>query len=154
MDVSLNFQNFGSAWLGVLRGVPQHIKLVCNGLFNLRATNGSEEYHNEERTVATYWTSEDAMRRFFYNQHYLSREMGHTNLPVLREESQLFAETQLSNMLQRHEEFMTFESNSPGITFGSGTITAERPDSDMKDAILSHAFTEKDSPKKVDESEI
>lgn len=153
MDVSLNFQNFGSAWLGVLRGIPAHIELVCNGLFNLRGTNGRVEYHSEDKTIATFWTSENAMRRFFYNQHYLPREMGNHELPILREESQLFAEAQLAEMLNHHEEFMTLESSAPAVTFGNGTITAERPDNDMKDAILSHAFTEKDSPKRVDEIE-
>jgi hypothetical protein len=150
LDVQLTYQNFGSAWLGILRGIPDQIRLTCNGLFNLMATNGREEYHNEEETIATFWTSEEQMNQFFYNKHYLPREMGHTDVQALKAEARQFANDMVASMEPYHEEFMTFESNPTPITFGSGTITAERPDSDMKDAILSHAFTEKTSEKSID----
>jgi hypothetical protein len=153
LDVELTYQNFGSAWLGILRGIPEQIRLTCNGLFNLCATNGREEYHNEEETIATFWTSEEAMRRFFYNKHYLPREMGHTDVPALKEEAREFASDMIGSLEPHHEEFMTFEANPSPVTFGSGTITAERPDHDMKDAILSHAFTEKTSEKSLDVEE-
>jgi len=153
-DAVLSYQNFGSAWLGILRGGYDSIKLTCNGLFNLRGMNGKEEYHNEDKSLATFWTSEDGMRRFFYNQHYLPREMGCHDVAVLKEQAQLFAASKLDELAAHHEEFMVFNSTPQVSAFSSGTIAAARPDEDFKDAVLAHAFTEKDSAKTIDNEPI
>lgn len=153
VDANLTYQNFGSSWLGILRGTSEQIRLTCNGLYNLRATSGRETYHNEERTLATFWTSEKAMRRFFYNQLYLPREMGNHELDSLRKECDSHAQAQIEALSLENEEFMVFEKNFSPTIFGNGTIVAERSDHDMKDAILSNAFSEKDFTKKIDEND-
>jgi hypothetical protein len=65
-NVTLTIQDYGTAWLGILRGSPADINLVFNGLYNWKATNGDCEYTTDN--VAIFWTSPKQMERFFFNQ--------------------------------------------------------------------------------------
>jgi hypothetical protein len=73
LDVQLSYHNFGSAWLMILRGSTEEIELTFNGLFNLCATNGELEYKDHLQTVATFWSDETNMQKFFFNQFFLPR---------------------------------------------------------------------------------
>lgn len=147
LDVDLTYQNFGSAWLGVLRGATDNIELAFNGLYNFCATNGSLSYQDHVKCVATFWSDRKGMRRFFFNQHYIPRfeDRNHPDNGRLVRQSMRHAQAQMSLLCASHEPFMDFDNRFAPAVFTCGKITAERPDSDLKDAILSHAFAEKES---------
>jgi hypothetical protein len=153
IDVELTYQNFGSAWLGVLRGSTDNIETVFNGLFNLCATNGERQFQDHLQCVAVFWSDRRAMRRFFFNRYYMPRyhpEPDVRNVRLVRD-AMRYALQSLKQLAQgNHEAFLDFSKCYVPEVYGTGTISAERPDSDMKDAILSHAFAEKDSAKVVD----
>ena len=147
VDVELTYQNFGSAWLGVLRGATENLELVFNGLFNFCATNGDLTFNDHTQCVATFWSSPKAMRRFFFNQHYLPRYEGrrHPLNGKLVRQAMRHAQAQMALLNENHEPFMKFDGLQESDTFVCGKVCAEKPDSDMKDAILAHAFANKDS---------
>lgn len=155
VDVQMSYQNFGSAWLGILRGPTEAIKLVFNGLFNYRATNGECDFQDHLEMIATFWTDRRAMRRFFFNQYYMPRCMGNRGRGQgkLARMAMRYAWAQLANMSSCHEQYLDFANHFMPETYGQGIVSAERPDADMKDAILANAFTEKDSAKVVDKHE-
>lgn len=150
VPVTLSYQNLGSVWLGILRGATESIELVFNGLYNLRATNGSHEFHDHTQTVSTFWTNRRAMRRFFFNQFYLPRETGGRGQGRLIRTAMRHAQASLAELRNHSEGFMRFNRIHEPDNYGSGTITAERPDNDMKDSILSHAFSENAGEKSVE----
>lgn len=147
LDVTFNYQNFGSTWAGVLRGATENVRLSFNSLFNYCATNGELEFHDHLETVAVFWTSRRAMRRYFFNRYYMPRCMGNRGKGQgrLARMAMRYAWEQLAKMSQCHEAFFDFSGEDNLQTYGNGTISAERPDSDMKDAILAHAFQEKET---------
>jgi hypothetical protein len=154
VDVDFNYQNFGSAWLGILRGATENIELVFNGLYNLCATNGTHQFQDHLQCVSIFWTDKRAMRRFFFNRYYLPRFTSRfdVNNGKLVRQAMRHAHEQLAILSQdSHETYLRFNRSMPE-TYSSGTICAERPDNDMKDAILANAFKEKDT-KTVDTSE-
>jgi len=144
VNVELTYQNFGSSWIGVLRGTTQAIELVFNGLYNLCATNGGLDYHDNMQTVGFFWTDKKAMRRFFFNQYYLPKYDGQESESLKALASQ-FAECKLKELSETsHENFMQFARKGIVLDcFNCGCITAEKPDVDMKDAIISHAYSDK-----------
>jgi len=154
VDVVLTYQNFGSSWLGILRGSSDNIELVFNGLFNLCATNGDVSYQDHAKCVAVFWSDRRGMRRFFFNQHFLPRfKLGESN-GQLKRQAMRYAHTQLEALTNfGHESFMDFDNQFTLEPYSCGSITAERPDEDMKDAILAHAFTEKESKRTIDNPE-
>lgn len=150
LDVDITYQNFGSAWLGILRGSTENIELTFNGLFNLSATNGELDYRDHAKCVATYWTSYKGMRRFFFNQYFHPRCDGkHGQGKVIRA-AMRYAREHLKALRARPEPFLTFDNRFSPSVFVSGTITAERPDTDMKDAMITHAYADKGTGKSVD----
>lgn len=157
VDVTLHYQNFGSAWLCILRGPTEKIKEVFNGLFNLCATNGELEFQDHLEMVATFWTDKRAMRRFFFNQFFMPRFMGNRGRGQgkLARMAMRFAWQRLEAMSSCHEFYLDFANHYVPETYGNGCISAERPDIDMKDAILTYAFQEKETltHKVVDTSE-
>lgn len=68
--VEFAFQNCGTNWFAKLNGPKDQIELVFNGLYNLKAANGELTYITPE--IATFWTKESQMRRFFFNKVYLA----------------------------------------------------------------------------------
>jgi hypothetical protein len=71
--VDFTIQNFGTAWLGILRGKTEDIEIVFNGFFNFCATSGKLEYKDHCQTIATFWTNKRKMKRYFYNRQYISQ---------------------------------------------------------------------------------
>jgi hypothetical protein len=142
LDVVLTYQNFGSAWLCVLRGNTENIDLVFNGLFNLCATNGDYQFFDHLQTVAVFWSDRKAMRRFFFNQTYL-----YESQPCLRAAKRAMRKALdmiLKLRANGHEFFMDFSNQFVAEIYATGQMTAERPDSDFKDAVLSNAFKDRD----------
>jgi hypothetical protein len=148
VPVDMTYQNFGSAWLGVLRGPTEQIELTFNGLFNLCATNGRLEYKDHLSMVAVFWTDRRAMRRFFFNRYFIPRCMGNRgrgNGKLVRM-SMRYAWNQLATLNKTsHEAYLNFTGNREQTFYSCGKIGAERPDTDMKDAIIFNAFKEKES---------
>ena len=143
LDVNFTYQNFGSAWLGILRGSTENIELAFNSLFNLCATNGSKEYQDHLELIATFWTDKHAMRRYFFNRYYMPRYNGAKDGKLARA-AMRHAWAKLEQLsATSHESYLSFDRNV-AEAFGMGSITAERPDTDFKDAVLDNAFKTKD----------
>jgi hypothetical protein len=150
LNVDLTYQNFGSVWLGILRGPTEQIELAFNGLFNMKATSGEMEYQDHLSTLSTFWTSRRRMRRYFFNRYYFDRQLGRKRQGKIVRAAMRYAHSKLRELSGiGHETFKDFAKDYTLKTYSTGNITAERPDADMKDAILAHAFKEKeDSVKK------
>lgn len=143
LDVNLTYQNFGSTRLCVLRGSSENIELVFNGLYNYGATNGDYQFYDHADTVAIFWTNEEALTRCLYRMAALSPQ---TNWQG-KARNKAIAKGRIAYLREHcHEPFMDFANMFIAEAHGTGSITAERPDMDMKDAILAHAFT--DAPDK------
>jgi len=141
-DVNLTYQNFGSTWLGILRGTEKSIMEVFNGLYNLRATNGECQFFDHLQTVGLFWTDKRSMIRFFFNQFYLScndRTYKYARYCLRAAHVKMAEMTTDGN----HEEFLNFANKFDSDTYRVGQTRAERPDADFKDAVLAHAFKDK-----------
>lgn len=117
LGVYLNYQPNGSACLIVLVGKENEIKLTHNGLFNLGATNGELEFTNQSKTMATCWTSDRKMSRFWYNRHFLKFNC----------DRQAKAHSK-RKMKETHEstiQFLTFHQQFDPVTYGIGKIEKE-----------------------------
>ena len=148
----LTYQNFGSAWLIILRGSTESIERTFYGLFNWGATNGEMTFEDHLETVAVFWSERKQMTRYFFNRYYSPRCNG--NAPHqgrLVRQAMRYAWSQLDRMAKEcHEHYRDFSERYSAETFGSGIVCAEHPDTDMKDAILAHAFEDRSSAKVVD----
>lgn len=145
LDVDLHYQNFGSAWLGIMRGPTEQIELAFNSLFNYCATNGRLEYQDHTQTVATFWTSPTQMLRYFVNRWLIPRGLGSylESNPKHFRTACWYANGFLNQLKVNHEVFQ--EHNIEDLHYYTcGVAKAEKPDVDMKDAILVHAFTDKE----------
>ena len=154
LDTELTIQNCGSVWLGILRGPVEHNTLTFNGLWNLMATSGELESRNVADTVVTFWTSHESMRRFFMNQFFIPRTTGGKKAQgPLMNLAWAHATERLNALVETQERFIKFgRDNILPNEYSSGVISAERPDHDMKDEILKHAFAEKDTDSVVDKA--
>lgn len=151
LDVDLTYQNFGSAWLGILRGATENIELAFNGLFNHCATNGEHQFQDHLQCVSSFWSDRRAMRRFFFNQYFMPKVVAERGNGKLARMAMRYAHTKLAELAATsHEFFMDFSKQYMLEPYSNGCITAERPDSDMKDAILANAFSDRDVSKVVD----
>lgn len=151
--VMFTYQNFGSAWLGILRGVmPTMINRTFDSLFNLRGANGELEFENACETIATFWTNRRSMRRYFFNRYFLPRCSGKKGQGRVIRSAMRYARAKLDDIKAHQETFIEYEKapNYDVTPFVSGRISAERPDADMKDAILAHAFADKSGAKSID----
>jgi hypothetical protein len=127
LSVELSYQNIGSTWLMILRGPTKEIELTFNGLFNFCATGGELTYQNEAKTLATFWSSKEKMRKFFINRLSFSDTNSQKSKVILA------ADQKVKDLQQNQEIFKTFSSNNI-CSYSKGTIQAERPDDDFKDA--------------------
>jgi len=66
MKADTTYQNLGSNWLVILNGNEEDIELAFNSFWNHGATSGSLEYNS--LTNATFWTTPDKMRKYFFNR--------------------------------------------------------------------------------------
>jgi hypothetical protein len=141
LDVNLTYQNFGSTWALVLRGKTEDIEQAANGLYNWGATNGDCEFYDHAQTVGVIWTDKPSLQKFFENviEQQLFNEDKPMHAGVKTE-----AEARIQEMQSCHENFFDFANRFVPETYGTGTMTAERPDADMKDAILQNAFADKE----------
>lgn len=137
--ISLTYQNFGTAWLGIMRGNPEFINDTFNGLFNLMATNGKLEKHDVDGALCTFWTSPKAMQRFFFNQYTHPRQQSAT----LHKEGKAFAAQRIAELMPRQEFFIRYDGVYLPAAHNIGTSCAERPDYDFKDSVLIHAHADK-----------
>ena len=149
IDVSLTYQNFGSSFACILRGKQEDIDLVFNGLYNFGATNGRLDYYNHTKTTAVFWSDYKALRKCFFNQKFIPNMpmWGEAKLsdvrPYMQHARKLLKELQESG----HEFFMNFADNYMPDAHNVGRVSAERPDNDMKDAIISHAYRDRTGEK-------
>lgn len=151
LDVTVKYQNFGSAWLLILRGRTEDVELVFNGLYNLCATDGSIEYPEQTKTIGKVWTSEENLRRFFTNRFDFANPdyadaIANNNCP----EKDNYVNTQIEELRLNHEFFLKFSEGYMPDTYGQGTIGAEKPDDDFRDAIINDAFKDKPDVKEKD----
>lgn len=140
LDVDLSFQNFGSTWVGILRGNTEDIESAFLSLWNLRATGGELEWYDHSKQVAIFWTDKKSMRRYFFNRNWLqslerSRQFLYTCL--------IYAHESLSTLQGCHEMFVKFDMGGEPDAYMVGVMKAERPDTDFKTAVLNHAFSDK-----------
>lgn len=143
-QVTFSYQNFGSAWLGILRGPTEEIEHVFNGLYNLCGTHGKLTYPDHLGIVGLFWTDRKMMRRFFFNRYtFPYRVASFAKQGKFIRKAMRHALAQLKLVSKHHEEFRRYAPASV-IPYCNGSITAERPDTDMKDAIMSHAFSAKE----------
>ena len=150
LNVELTYQNFGSAWLGVLRGTTEAINQAFNGLYNFCATNGECQFQDHAQCIATFWTDRKAMRRYFFNRYNIQRYVGRDDINngKLARASMRYAHEQMNLLTGKcHEPYLNFDKQGKDVDLYScgGKISAERPDTDMKDAILLHAFAIQES---------
>lgn len=159
-DVDLTVQPYGTTWLMVLKGSEENINLVFNGLYNFCATGGKLDFTEQSHTTATFWSSREQMERFFENLYFFRnaethftrlRKRRHTNFHRAGgykkdnqyiEDAQTYAKEQCDKL--RAESTVSFNPRTKIYMpmFSMGTIKAERPDHDFKDAVLTHAFTD------------
>lgn len=145
IDVDITYQNFGSTWLCILRGATENIDLVFNGLYNLQATNGDYQFFDHTKTVATFWSDSKALRRFFFNQKFLPVTSGKSKGEgKLVRRCMRYAQERVAELRDNsHEVFLDFENKFEPTVHSVGKVTAERPDSDFKDCVLSNAFKDR-----------
>lgn len=99
------------------------------------------------QTTARFWSSEKNMRRFFTNQVYIpisavpdkkkAQDRGYKSALIV-------ADTKMKELKETsHEFFLNHRLTSPGDVYAMGELYAEKPDMDMKDAILTEAFKDR-----------
>jgi len=140
LAVELSFQNFGSTWVGILRGSTEEIESAFLSLWNLRAVTGELEWYDHAKQVAIFWTDKQSMRRYFFNRNWLqsvdrSRQFKYACL--------IHAHTALATLQECCEMFVKFDMGGEPDFYEVGKIKAERPDTDFKSAVLKHAFANK-----------
>ena len=146
LTTTISYHNFGSAWLMILKGTTEDINLAFNGLFNLGATNGELEFRDHIHTVATFWSDEKSMEKFFFNKFFLPRcstRVKDTHKDGAYKTAMSVASNQMTELKNCHEFFLDFNNRFVPDVYATGKVTAENPDTDMKDSILTHAFTDK-----------
>lgn len=147
VNVELTYRNYGTSWMCILRGATDNVEQVFNGLYNYCATHGNLDIQDSDDVdvVGIFWTDRNAMRRFFFNRYFMPRCNGNGKGQLtLAKQAMRFAYGQLELVKVSHEKGHTASRYMPDI-FSVGVICAERPDSDMKDAILANAFKEKET---------
>lgn len=140
LNAELTIQNFGSQWLGIIRGTPKDVTLLHNALYNWKATETKwPESHDKDGGIITFWMTPKSLQTGLENilnnstktesrGEAANRETAKTMVAHIK----LYAET-FFDMGEKRRRVM------PIFSCG-GQITAEKPDVDMKDAILQNAF--------------
>jgi len=139
IDVDMSYQNFGSAWCCILRGSTENINLVFNAFYNWGATNGDIQFYDHVQTVAVFWTDEQSLARCFYRMRINSPKYRHLG----KQANWAHVHACMNELRNHHEPFLNFADMYVADTYHVGTITAERPDNDMKDAIIANAHKDK-----------
>lgn len=146
VDVTLTYQNFGSAWLCILRGKTEDIHQVFNAFWNFGATNGEYQFFDHAQTVATFWSDADSLAQCFYRMIQFSAKHQSDGRKANLQLAQACMNTLRGNC---HEAFLDFDSMIfMGEVYATGTISAERPDDSFKDAVIIQGHKDKESDKK------
>ncbi len=131
-------QDFGTSWSIIMRGPKQEIAWVHNAMFNWGATNDGHFNWNIAETEASFFTTKDRMTKFF--KGFWENRLWHEN--KLADEAAALAKASVEDLFVNHRESRhqykasTYEDNAYRV----GKITAERPDSSFKDAVIESAF--------------
>lgn len=101
VDTETTIQNHGSRWVIILRGKGENLRNTFNGLYNWGATNSTKlAFTDHTKQTAFFWSNEDRMHRFFYNQ-YLGEDAKGGNE---------FADRKLKEIKETHEQFFKFDN--------------------------------------------
>lgn len=144
LPVTLTYQNFGSAWLLIMRGPTEDIETCYNSLYNYCATNGNLEYPEQTKTVATIWTDTTNLKRYFANRYLASlndppRSVRKSIAMGENADCNFYVSSRIEQLQDNHEFFKQFNHCAPDA-YSNGSITAERPDDDFRDAVVNDAF--------------
>jgi hypothetical protein len=144
INVDLTYQNNGTRWLMVLEGTEADIELAYNGLYNFCAVGKRTvlNYTDHTHTKAWFWSTEKQMRKFFGLHHLL--KFG------CKKHAAAHAEREMKLLAASPILFFDFTREKFCATFSIGNAKAERPDSDFRDAVITHAMQDKTSVKQVE----
>lgn len=147
INATFTMQDYGSAWLIIMRGTQQEIEWLFNGFFNHGAVDTSEIKWNDLDDTALFWTNKEKMGKFFWNLA-LHRKLnqGHADNKSTSNAAYLIGESMLKDLYNNHRESrnMYHYGSENYYQYNIGKISAESPDLDMKDAIINHAYAEKE----------
>ena len=140
MAAKLTYQNQGSNWAVFINGeTEEEITRCYYSLWNWKATSGDLFWMNGAR--AYIWSTKARLEKYFENIYLMElidnraaefkgKRFG--ALPVAKE----MAAERLEGLQQ--EKLLTFGGNYE--TFALGSISAEKPDLDLKDYFLARSF--------------
>lgn len=154
-NTELTLQNFGSAYLIILRGKLQDVKESFNSFFNWGGVsqNGSLDIsESAEGAIGVFWTNDNYLRRYWLNRFTLlnadipentvySVEFNGKGEPVYTVTSDLavtYIGEQIALMRQDQEKFMTFDKTYFTDGYSMGKISAESPDLSFREAAHAH----------------
>lgn len=138
LNADIKVVDFGTSWSIVMRGSKQEIDYIFNAMFNYGATNNAHYNFNDAETEASFFTTKDRMTKFF--KGFWENRLWHEN--KLADEAAALAQASVEDLFVNHREprqqyrQTTYEDNAYRV----GKITAERPDSSFKDAVIESAF--------------
>lgn len=147
----MTVQRNGSTVLISLAGTTGDITDAFNSLFNwgavgdLRRADNGLDFKNHTRTVAECWTTPEKLFRYIFTRTLNAAEdasglIGEAPLLMRRD---AFASAKRIMAELESAPFYNPVDHEPE-EFATGHARAERPDSDFKDAVLSHAFRNRD----------
>ena len=147
-EATVAMQDYGSGCLMVLRGKKQDINLLFNSLYNFGAVDNIDLKYNETEDEAQCWTNKNKIEKFFTNfclNRLLNR--GHACDQLAEGVAAEQGKEMFQDFFANHREGRSlYHQGSPASNdfYSLGKITAERPDHDFKDKVLSHAFKDKE----------
>lgn len=151
LDCELTIQSYGSTWLVILRGKEQDIRDTFNGLYNFKATNGKHiDFTNASKTIAKFWSSEKQMRKFFQLLYYFRTPLENFTQYKGQKDGGEYKRLMLENVNQQilsvrgtMETFEPREKRNYNPLFEVSSASAEKPDEDFKDSVLTHAHKDR-----------
>jgi hypothetical protein len=148
-NTNVNLQNFGTAFLVIIRGKLQDVKETFNSFYNWGATSGQLDLsENAVEATGIFWTNDANLRRYWTNRFSLANpqiedkviygveltskfngDFTFTYQPAID-----YVNTQMEEFRKSSEKFMTFDKSYLQGEYKMGTISAEKPDWSFKDA--------------------
>ncbi len=187
-NIDLTFQPLGSQFLMVMRGTEEDMELAYNGFYNfggtashmrykkdpdtgLMITCGGKEgshldYGTHNRNVATFFSTAEKMHKFFFNKafhkhvdNWPKKKRGQNSGGIFPF-CQQYADSAMVELESSKEMFYHPQLSSRSLEhiYSVGTVAAERPDDDFRDAVVKKSFgasekTVSASEKDIDNSE-
>jgi len=92
-----------------------------------------------------FGVTKKALRRFFFNQYYIPRfDLSKVFDGKTIREAMRHAKASIQSLRENgHEFFIDFSNTFELDCHAIGKVKAEKPDSDFRDAVLSHAFKDR-----------